>query len=205
MLLFFKNKIKPSYRTLLTQIDRIAEKTIEITVSWLFALLLIVLVLLLLEKISITLSAGWLQDCIKYSGIVLLIIFLTGVVARLVLTPFIDTTEPASTLNLSECSPLKNLTAEQEKTIVQMLKNLPAHSAKPEYINLAIVAHFLTALRQMNCLDDSNRNSLRIWIGQTTGKKMPSVSQFNEAYPSKTVTKINKEKERIEEQLKKIR
>ena len=101
--------------------------------------------------------------------------------------------------------PLTNLTAEQEDAICKLLKDLPSNINKPNQINMAVVSHYLTALRSLDYLNDTNLYNLYTWVGKITGKEMPSYSHFNEAYPSDTVRKVEKAKDKILAVLQKIR
>lgn len=90
-------------------------------------------------------------------------------------------------------TPLRGLSQEQEIQVKHILKNLPDHPSKPGYINLALIARYLTALEQLEMADFEDKHALRLWVQQVTGKKAPSASQFNEAIPNtnrKEVAKV---------------
>lgn len=102
----------------------------------------------------------------------------------------------------SDYSPLIHLTSEQENQIKQMLRDLPSNSNKPQAINLALVARFLTALEQLDIANLSDRHSLRLWVQSVTGKQVPSSSQFNEAIPSENRKEVAKLRTQIKQVLK---
>lgn len=96
-------------------------------------------------------------------------------------------------------SPLRELSDEQEKQVIQLLHDLPAHPNKPESINLALVARYLTALDQLGKINLTNKGALRAWVARITEKEVPNSSQFNEALPNTNrseVAKIRRELER---------
>ncbi len=101
----------------------------------------------------------------------------------------------------SDYSPLCNLSAQQEKQIIQILHDLPSHSDKPDYINLALIARYLTALEQLNKINLSNRTALRAWVANVTAKTVPSSSQFNEAIPNKNRSEVAKVRRQLEKLL----
>ena len=97
-------------------------------------------------------------------------------------------------------SPLHNLTPAQEKQVMRILRDLPAHQNKPDQINLALVARYLTALDELHKINLSNKAALRIWVARTTKKDVPSSSQFNEALPNnnrKEVAAVRRELENL--------
>lgn len=130
------------------------------------------------------------------------------VIGRIVLSPFVKseeeedferkvnfilqqkTAKPQPFSVLSDYSPLCNLLPEQEAQIITLLRNLPPNGNKPEAINLALVSQYLTALEQKGKIKLNDKHALRMWVERTTGKNVPSSSQFNEAIPSKTKSKI---------------
>lgn len=95
-------------------------------------------------------------------------------------------------------SPLCHLTEDDEKLVLKLLHDLPAHAEKPDTINLALIAQYLTALQKLDLADLTDKYRLRLWIEKITDKKTPNSSQFNDAIPSKAITKINKAKEDLE-------
>ena len=67
------------------------------------------------------------------------------------------------------------------------------------------VSRYLTALVDLNYISSSksaDRNSLRIWVEQVTGKQAPEQFRFNEAFPSNNKSGIKKAKDKIEQVLK---
>ena len=98
----------------------------------------------------------------------------------------------------ADYTPLYNLTEEQKAQIEQILRALPANDRKPESINLALVAQYLTALEKLGKVNLTDKYHLRLWIEQITGKQVPSSSQFNEAIPSKATGKVLKAQKDLE-------
>ena len=90
----------------------------------------------------------------------------------------------------SDYSPLRNLSEKQEEKIKSVLRLLPVHSQKPDYINMAIVAQYLTAMEKLGIADLKDKHQLRLWVARVTEKQVPSASQFNEAIPSQTAAKV---------------
>ena len=88
-------------------------------------------------------------------------------------------------------TPLCNVSSLQEARIKQLLHDLPGHHNKPGQINLAVMAQYLTALERLGKADLKDKHNLRLWVAQVTQKEVPNASQFNEAIPSTTRTKIS--------------
>ena len=86
-----------------------------------------------------------------------------------------------------------------------MLPFLPPHISNANRINLAIVSQYLTALKNMDYLNDNDIYNLYAWVGRVTDKELPDFNHFNEAYPSTTTKKVAKAKEHIERELQKLR
>lgn len=210
----------------LPHIDCIAKKVIEITAIALFVLLILFLIYALLLEQTISATHPSINELsgqiVQYIAIVLLVVFLTAVCVRLVLSPFVKPDEEADFERKVDYvlehkkrqkepapsdvhSPLMNLPPEGEQIVCSLLKALPEHITKPGHINLAQTMHYLTALQQSGYLDDKDLYNLRLWLTDVTGKDVPSTSQFNEAYPSKATTKVAKAKEQIERALSAIR
>ncbi len=208
----------------LIRIDAIFKQIVEISISLLFAGIIIWFIFHLLSNYGLEIfQQDILQQVFKYSGAIMLVVFLLGVVVRLILSPFVKSDEErsfeekvnyvlqrASELennhqpDLSNVvSPLKGLTEIQKNIVIQMLRDLPSHSKNPNKINMAEVAHFLRALKALDYLEVSNNErldlrNLRNWVAQITGKQVPSVSEFNEAYNSGSAkNKVNKVKDKI--------
>jgi len=136
-------------------------------------------------------------------------VFVAAVLCRILLVPFVKSEEEeefekkiAYILSQkkqqkeskhsisSDFSPLCNLSSEQEEMIIQLLRELPAHHSKPDYINLALMAQYLTALEKLGKARLTDKHSLRLWVEQVTGKKAPDSNHFNEAIPSTTTSKV---------------
>ena len=95
-------------------------------------------------------------------------------------------------------TPLCDLTDEQQERLKQLLRNQPSHTSKPDHINLSRIAKYLTALEQMGKANLTDKQNLRLWVAQVTGKNVPSSSQFKEAIPAKPKEKVLKMKQEIE-------
>lgn len=172
-------------------------------------------------------TAQVIGNMYKYLCISVLIVFLVGVVVRILLSPFVESDDetdfrqrvdyilqqkfkskvytdslPAS----SHSSPLRNMTPEQEKEICRMIKEeLPSHPKDNSKINLASVAQFITALEELSYIDITDKRNLRCWVELTTGKNAHTSSAFNEAVPSGNHKKVNEWKEEIQKSIAKIR
>lgn len=145
----------------------------------------------------------------KYAWYISGIIACTCVICRVILSPFVKSEEeedferkvnfilqqhspkPQATSVPSDFSPLCDLSPEQEEQIITLLRDLPPNSNKPEAINLALVAQYLTALEMEGKIKLNDKHALRMWVERITGKNVPSSSQFNEAIPSKAKSKIS--------------
>ena len=141
-------------------------------------------------------------------------IWLVLVVCRLCLSPFVKSDEEeefeqkvdyilqqrqAGHIAGSNYNPLRELSPEQEEKIKELLRNLPENPMKPGHINLALVAQYLTAIQQLGKADLKDKHHLRLWVEEVTGKKVPNSSQFNEAIPSQTVTKVSSARKELED------
>lgn len=127
------------------------------------------------------------------------------VIGRIILSPFVKSDEEEELEQKiqeiiqknaeqpqKDYTPLCGLSPEQEIQVKHILKNLPDHPSKPGYINLALIARYLTALEQLEIADLEDKHALRLWVQQVTGKKAPSASQFNEAIPNTNRKEIAK-------------
>ena len=192
----------------LIKVNKWAKTILEISCSLLFALLFLWLLLHLIVPDNALFGEGTIgQQVFRYSALSLLVPFLCGVIVRCALAPFVKGEEETEVpikkkpIAVEAATPLCNVNEVQSEAICTLLRKIPSHSSKPDHINLAQVSQFLTALMQMGLLDDTDRIRLRLWVEQQTGRIVPPVSQFNEGYPSGTVSKVNKEKKRIEDAL----
>ena len=80
-------------------------------------------------------------------------------------------------------SHLKEVTEEQEKQILQLLKRAAIPSDGSNKINRAEVATFLATLKSLGHLEDAgDYNNLRLWVEKETGLSEPDKGHFNEAY-----------------------
>ena len=80
-------------------------------------------------------------------------------------------------------SHLIDVTPEQEKQILRLLKRVAKPSDGSSKINRAEVATFLATLKTMGHLEDAgDYNNLRLWVEKETGLKESDKIHFNEAY-----------------------
>lgn len=102
--------------------------------------------------------------------------------------------------------PFSDGVPDEQKTIIkQLLHDLPSHHKYKDCISMSDVSRYLTALVDLNYISSSksaDRNSLRIWVEQVTGKQAPEQFRFNEAFPSNNKSGIKKAKDKIEQVLK---
>ncbi len=100
--------------------------------------------------------------------------------------------------SIKDYSPLRALSPEQTELVLQLLSHLPDNPNKAGHINLALVAHYLTALHKMGHADLTDKHHLRLWVAEVTRKQVPNSSQFNEAIPSTAATKVAKAQKELE-------
>lgn len=80
-------------------------------------------------------------------------------------------------------SHLIDVTPEQEKQILRLLKRVAKPSDGSSKINRAEVATFLATLKAMGHLEDAgDYNNLRLWVEKETGLRDSDKIHFNEAY-----------------------
>lgn len=80
-------------------------------------------------------------------------------------------------------SQLYNVTSEQERMILKLLKRVAQPSDGSNKMNRAEVANFLATLKTLDHLVDGGEiNHLRLWVEQITGTKDSDKIHFNEAY-----------------------
>lgn len=102
-------------------------------------------------------------------------------------------------------SPLQHLTPEEEKQIEKLIHDLPHHKDREDEINMKEVARYLTALAELGYISipkSADKNGLRQWVAQVTGKETREQYRFNDAYPSTNRKEIEKAKKIIEDTLK---
>ena len=187
--------MKSTTRNKIYVVDRTIRKYLKVVVGVCF-------VLLLLAAINTPLKRTF-----GYAFIAVGVLFLVLVLCRICLSPFVKSDEEeemeekveyilrkhhADELQavIEDYSPLCNLTPEQNYRVKHLLCELPPHPDKPDHINMAYMAQYLTALQRLGKARLEDKRNLRLWVAQVTGKKVPSPSQFNEAIPSKAVTKV---------------
>ena len=140
-------------------------------------------------------------------------VWVIALLCRLLLSPFVISDEEedfekkveyilhqkqASQPANAPYSPLRDLSDKEEEQIKHLLHTLPEHAEKPGHINLALVAQYLTALEKLGKADLKDKRQLRNWVAETTGKQVPSTSQFNEAIPSQASSKVSAARKEIE-------
>ena len=104
----------------------------------------------------------------------------------------------SKTRNIHEnFNPLRKLDDKQQEVVLKIIANLPANPKKTNEIKLDLLAHYLTALYQLDYLDITDKVNLRLWAAKITGKNMPDTSHFNAAIPKKDSKKIDEAKEII--------
>lgn len=80
-------------------------------------------------------------------------------------------------------SQLYNVTSEQERMILQLLKRVAQPSDGSDKMNRAEVANFLATLKTLGHLVDGGEyNHLRLWVEHVSGTKDSDKIHFNEAY-----------------------
>jgi hypothetical protein len=157
-----------------------------------------------------------LRQILLYALYVSAGIFFIAMICRICLSPFVKSDEEEEfeqkvdyiiqiiqkrqTAQTGEkpYSPLRHVSQDQEEQIKQLLRTLPDNPQKPGHINLAIVSQYLTALQQLEKADLEDKYHLRLWVAEVTGKEVPNSSQFNEAIPSQTFTKISAARKKLE-------
>lgn len=209
----------------ITYFDRIVRKATEVLGVLLFAMLLLWLVFRLIARLDIVFTPSQNAALVyKNSALILLALFFGGVVLRLCLSPFVKSDEEEdfevkagyflqkqAELKKKEhhntplFSPLTNLTEEQETAVCDVLRNLPSHIDKTDYINMAIMAQYLVALNNLGYLDITDHSNLRRWVERTTGKEVPGISPFNEALSDANVKKVHLAETTIKKKLESVR
>ena len=103
---------------------------------------------------------------------------------------------------LGDYTPLRHLSEADRARVEGVFRALPDNMNKQGAINMALVAHYLTALQKMGMADLTDKTRLRLWIAAVTKKDVPNTSQFNEAIPSTSNGKVAKAQKELEEILK---
>lgn len=192
--------MNPRLADILYKIDRTIRPVLEIST---------VLALILLVVAALDTPA---KRILTYCLYAVAAVWVIALLCRLLLSPFVisdeeedfekkveyillkkQTAQPAMPY-----SPLRNLSEKEEEQIKHLLRSLPEHAEKPGHINLALVAQYLTALEKLGKADLKDKRQLRNWVAETTGKQVPSSSQFNEAIPSQASSKVSAARKEIE-------
>ena len=194
--------MKQQTKDILYKIDR--------TVKPILGVMSVVCLLLLCSAAFDTPVKQILTKLLLFSAVIWLVL----VVCRLCLSPFVKSDEEEefeqkvdyilqqrqkAQLSEKPYSPLRDVSPAQEEKIKEVLRGLPENPMKPGHINLALVAQYLTALQQLGKADLKDKHHLRLWVEEVTGKKVPNSSQFNEAIPSQTVTKVSSARKELED------
>ena len=203
----------------LYRIDRLAGKLLNGIVYGMLFLAILAGINVLLTHLGIGLNnySAWpiLLLIYKYAWIMCGVIAAACILCRVALSPFVKSEEQEEFEHKVEYilqqkeltkrpslpddySPLRELSAEQDAQIRKILHDLPGNPNKPNAINLALIAQYMTALQKLGYADISDKHNLRRWIAKVTEKDVPSSSQFNEAIPSTANTKIAKAKKDLE-------
>lgn len=193
--------MNPRLADILYKIDRTIKPVLEIST---------IAALILLVVAALDTPAKRILTYILYAVVAVWVIAL---LCRLVLSPFVKSDEEedfekkveyilhrkqASQPANTPYSPLRDLSDKEEEQIMHLLRTLPEHAEKPGHINLALVAQYLTALEKLGKADLKDKRQLRNWVAETTGKQVPSSSQFNEAVPSQASSKVSAARKEIE-------
>ena len=193
--------MKQQTKDILYKIDR--------TVKPILGVMSVICLLLLCSAALNTPVKQILTKLLLFSAVIWLVLG----VCRLCLSPFVKSDEEeefeqkvdyilqqrqAGQTASSNYNPLRELSPGQEEKIKEVLRGLPENPMKPGHINLALVAQYLTALQQLGKANLKDKHHLRLWVEEVTGKKVPNSSQFNEAIPSQTVTKVSSARKKLE-------
>ncbi len=182
--------MKTKTQQILYKVDRIALRVLYFAVAAMFVL-----------------AALWFIASIasRYAWIVLGGIAGVCIVCRICLSPFVKSEEEEEMEekvayilakqkeNSSDpllYNPLRNMTPEQEEKVIQLLRNLPYNPDKPQFIKLAILAQYLTALERMDKIYLTDLYNLRLWVAEKTSKEVDDSSHFNEALRSANEKKV---------------
>ena len=193
--------MNPRLADILYKIDRTIKPVLEIST---------IAALILLVVAALDTPAKRILTYILYA---VAAVWVIALLCRLVLSPFVKSDEEedfekkveyilhrkqASQPANTPYSPLRDLSDKEEEQIKHLLHTLPEHAEKPGHINLALVAQYLTALEKLGKADLKDKRQLRNWVAETTGKQVPSTSQFNEAVPSQASSKVSAARKEIE-------
>jgi len=193
--------MNPRLADILYKIDRTIKPVLEI--STIAALILLVVAALDTPA----------KRILTYCLYAVAAVWVIALLCRLLLSPFVKSDEEedfekkveyilhrkqASQPANTPYSPLRDLSDKEEEQIKHLLRTLPEHAEKPGHINLALVAQYLTALEKLGKADLKDKRQLRNWVAETTGKQVPSTSQFNEAVPSQASSKVSAARKEIE-------
>lgn len=159
-------------------------KKAAITLIVIFAVLLLDKFLSLLAENVLGFSLhgyDWPEMCIKFYRF-LVLFSLAGGVFCLILFLSIWLYCYLNRQNLLP-SRLYNVSAEQEKKIIRLLKQAATSKGGTDKMNRSEVANFLAALKALGHLEDGgDYNNLRLWVEQVTGTHDADKGHFNEAY-----------------------
>ena len=105
---------------------------------------------------------------------------------------------------IKEESPLHNVSEEQTKQIIDMLKSVAKPSSQKQHLNRAPTAQFLRALTELGYLDANvSGSNLKAWVENVTGytDKDKDSGHFYSAYNNSTKedSKVRKYMEQIEQ------
>lgn len=214
--------MKQSGKKYLIKTDEISKRIIDILSVVLFCLLIFLIIDAIVSNnfdfYKSIFERTQLKTMYKYTMSCLFLVWLLLVSFRAILSLFVkeEDEEEDEAENKDEeskieikptdiSSPLRELSPEEEKIVIDMLRNLPPHISDSDRINMAVMSQYLTALVELGYLKDDDKSLVRQWVIQISDKQVPNVSQFNEAFPSTNIAKVNKAQQNIQKELSKIR
>ena len=182
--------MKTKTQQILYKVDRMALRVLYFTVAAMFVL-----------------AALWFIAGIgnRYAWLGLGCIAAPCIICRICLSPFVKSEEEeemeekvayilakqkGESAEAGTYNPLRNMTPEQEEKVIQLLRNLPFNPDKPQFIKLAILAQYLTALERMDKIYLTDLYNLRLWVAEKTSKEVDDSSHFNEALRSANEKKV---------------
>ena len=101
-----------------------------------------------------------------------------------------------------EYNPFSEIVSDDRRHIIeQQFRDLPSHISKKDCINMSVVSYYLTALEEMGYISPSksaDKNNLRLWVENVSGRYAPEQNHFNSALPSSNRKKIDAAKNSLE-------
>ena len=189
------------------QVHKIAKRAVKVCfIAWLVLLVLMIIV-----------GKGFKYAMFGAFGLMLLFGLIQGICEKLgvksdeekegeewirqVIDTYIDRKENGQSRNEEQVGNYNPFVTEDEvlqNRIVDLLrKEIPESATKKNFIKNAVTAQYLVALSELGFISLADQNKLRLWVGEITGKKVPSVSQFNEAISIVSKPKVQQTKKHI--------